>query len=119
MGKLKMLSKKEMDNFFGGTAELEMDPAYRVKANCMNKAGRLIDQHVISGMTQKQLQEEIFAHAAAYYRGDDVRGIPGVGDAIADWLISKGTTIYLDDNGDDWYRQIVYTAIWNFFGESC
>lgn len=119
MKKFYELSEIEMKKICGGSADLPMDPSYRVKANCMGKAGRLIDQHVISGMTQKQLQEEIFAHAAAYYRGDDLRSIPGLGDDIADWLISKGSSIYLEDGGDTWYRQLGYTVIWNFFGESC
>lgn len=120
MKTLEKMNETEMKTVCGrGHIELDMDASYRVKSNCMNKAAKLIDQHLISGMTQKQLQEEIFAHAAAYYRGDDVRAIPGVGDAIADWLVSKGEKIFLEDNGDAWYRQVAYTAIWNFFGDNC
>lgn len=53
----------------GTRASLLMDLKYWNKANYMNEAARLIDQHPVTGMTQQQIQEEIFGHAATFYNG--------------------------------------------------
>ena len=66
---MRKMSCNEMEKVHGTRVSLPMDLKYRNKANCMNEAARLIDQHLVTGMTQQQIQEEIFGHAVAFYDG--------------------------------------------------
>lgn len=101
--------------------KLAMDFKYRSKENCKNEAARLIDQHLVTGMTQKQIQEEIFAHAVAYYDGTTLLAmagalgpINGIASAVLiSHLVSHADPIDIENNGDTAERQVLYTLIWD------
>ncbi|HJC23186.1 MAG TPA: hypothetical protein H9761_05715 [Candidatus Eisenbergiella merdavium] len=119
---MRKLSCIEMANVYGTGVSLPMDPKYRNKDNCKNEAARLIDQHLVSGMTQQQIQEEIFGHAVAYYDGPGLVNfigmqggvIGGIAAAAAvSYLVSHANPIDIEDGGDTAVRQLIFSTIWN------
>ena len=95
---------------------------HRKKANCMNEAARLIDQHLVTGMTQQQIQEEIFGHAVAFYDGQALvnyigthGGVVGgmAATAAVAYLVSHANPIDIEDGGDTALRQAIFALIWS------
>ncbi|MDR1770760.1 MAG: hypothetical protein LBS02_08990 [Hungatella sp.] len=116
---MKKLSIQEMYKIKGGNAHLKMDPKYRKKANCLGEAQAQIQRGIVTGMTELEIGQEIFAHAVAYYKADILsKIIPFIGDDVKNYLISHASIIDIMDGGDTPVRKAAYTAIWNFTGSS-
>ena len=113
---MKKLSVEEMSKITGGNAHLPMNSKYRKKANCLGEAQSLIFRGIVTGMTELEIGQEIFAHAVAYYAAPTLSNIPLIGDDIKDYLISHAEVVDIMDGGDTMARKIAYTAIWNFTG---
>lgn len=114
---IKILTKDQMKLVEGGEANLTMDSYYRSKDNCMLTARRLVSTGRVTGMTQKQVAQEIFAHAVAYYASSTLGKIPGIGSSIEDYLYEKGKEINIDDGGDTAKRRAAYVIIWTFMDD--
>ena len=74
----------------------------------------IIDKKLITGMTTRQISEEIYTHAFVYY---NFKYLP---EFIRNMKISKriynsaANGIDLEDDGDKLHRRICYSLIWNF-----
>ena len=110
-----IMNSKEMQLVTGGDANIPMKAAYKNKESCKSEGAHLLDIHVVKDMTIQEIAEEILAHAVAYYKGDALRSVPGVGNDVADYLIAHGAEVYIADGGDTWYRKAAYSVIWTFF----
>lgn len=51
------MSEEEMCYVEGGSYNLILNPGYLVKNNCLAEAGRLLERHMVSGMTQLQIAQ--------------------------------------------------------------
>ena len=119
---MRKMTCNEMEKVHGTRVSLPMDLKYRNKANCMNEAARLIDQHLVTGMTQQQIQEEIFGHAVAFYDGQALvnyigthGGVVGgmAATAAVAYLVSHANPIDIEDGGDTALRQAIFALIWS------
>lgn len=111
---IKILTKDEMEIVEAGDAHIAMSSSYRNKTTCRQLARRLIDNGKVTGMTQLQIAQEVFAHAVAYYSESTLRDIPGIGDSIADYLVEHAEIVDIADGGDTTIRRAAYSVIWAF-----
>lgn len=66
-------------------------------------------------MGQKEIAQELFAHAVCYYWYDP-NGSFFQSNAISKKLHEKGADgIYREDGGDSFVRKCFYTVCWNAF----
>ncbi len=114
---IKFLAKDEMKLIEGGDAHLDMSDYYRNKSNCMLTARRLVSTGRVTGMTQKQVAQEIFAHAVAYYSAPTLEEIPGIGESIKDYLVDHAEVVDIANGGDTTLRRMAYSAIWTFMDD--
>lgn len=120
---IKEMSGTQMRNLCAKSKSLPMEAKYRNKEVCKNTAAHLIDIHEVTGMTQAQIQEEIFAHAVAYYDYATLAtflglqaGIIGTvaATAVSLWLRDHCTKIDIEDGGETRPGfQTAYKLIWN------
>lgn len=113
---MKNLTKTEMTKILGGDANLPMKSDYKTKSKCTSEAYHLIDIHVVKDMSAEDIAKEIFAHAVAYYRADELRNLP-LGEGVADYLIAHASEIYIADGGDTLIRKAAYTLVWSTFND--
>jgi len=85
MKNLKVLSNENMKNIKGGNASLVMRWDYQDKDECLAVANRLIDRGAVTGMTRKQIAQEIYAHAKMYYCAEDLHGV--IPESVYNYLI--------------------------------
>lgn len=82
------------------------------RAFCVRLARKIIAAEKISGMSVRELANEIYAHAYVYY---NFRILPGFLRSIKPLRSvyhSVADGIDLEDNGDKWYRKIAYKVFW-------
>lgn len=96
-----------------GYVNIDMNDRFLYKSNCITHAKILIMNKYITGMTEQEIAEEIFAHAVCYYwydpDGDVFHNNP-----IAKELHDHGADgIYIENNGDTKVRKAFYSLIWN------
>ena len=91
-----------------------MRDEYSDKKQCRVIARDIIEKKQITGMTERQMAAEIFTHGYIYSHYD---GLPGFlkRSRIASRVYKCCENgVDLADNGDIWYRKIVYFLIYLF-----
>lgn len=96
---------------FAGSKELDMSKSYLKKSVCNKKAKELIDSGQVTGMTQSQIAEEIYAHAFCYYASSILIDAGIDPDAVKS-IKSKAEKIYIGDGGDSTSRMTIYFLIY-------
>lgn len=105
------LTIREQKSSFAGDANLPMSKDYLKKSNCNAKAKELIDSGQVTGMSQVQIAQEIYAHAFCYYAASALIDA-GIDAAIVEDIKSKGEVIDIANGGDTVLRQAAYLLIW-------
>jgi hypothetical protein len=94
-----------------GKVRVKMDIKLRDKNNCMEQAEALLSKGTITDMTQRQVAEEIFAHAIVYYRASACKNVPAVG-VLATKVMKHGDPVDLISGGDTHFKRMVYRVLW-------
>ena len=95
-----------------GRVNIDMNERFLYKNNCITHAKILIANGYITGMTEQEIAEEIFAHAVCYYWYD-----PN-GNIFRDNPISKelydhaADGILIESGGDTLERKAFYKLVW-------
>ena len=105
------LSIREQELSFAGDANLPMNKDYLKKSNCKSKAKELIDSGQVTGMSQLQIAQEIYAHAFCYYAASALIDA-GIDADIVEDIKSMGEVVDIANNGDTAWRQAAYLLIW-------
>lgn len=105
------LTIREQELSFAGDANLPVSKDYLKKSTCKSKAKELIDSGQVTGMSQIQIAQEIYAHAFAYYAASTLIDA-GIDAAIVEDIKSKAEVIDIANNGDKPSRQAAYLLIW-------
>ena len=107
-----VMSEDEMCYVEGGSHNVTLNKGYLIKNNCLAEAGKLLERHMISGMTKLQIAKEIYAHAVVKYALEalpksvrEMSGVKGIYSSAADGA-------YIADGGDTATRQAFYNAVW-------
>ena len=113
MKNLKVLTTENMKKVEGGkkTHEVSVSGRYKNKDNCLSEARQIIDNGYITGMSELQIAQEIYAHTIIYYDADLARSLIG-NEAVFVYLMIHANPVNLEDDGDSWKRRMAYTAIW-------
>ncbi len=115
------LSMEEMRSVEGGSVNVPLSERYLDKNFCRNKAGALVRQGKVVGMTNLEIAQELYAHAVVKYNrtavmaaGVAVFGVAGI--EIANKIYNSAADgAYIDDYGDSSARKTFYSAVWNVF----
>lgn len=94
------------------TLQVPLEKGFSNKKNCMKKAQEILDKGLITGMTQKQLAQEIFAHAMCFQMATVAEKM-GFKNKEFDYLLLHADPVDLCDNGDTRERREIYTLIWD------
>ena len=107
-----VMSEDEMCYVEGGSHNVILNKGYLIKNNCLAEAGRLLERHMVAGMTQMQIAKEIYAHAVTKYTFEAlpkwVREMPYARDVYN----SAANGAYIADGGDTPGRQMFYNTVW-------
>ncbi|ADL51182.1 hypothetical protein [Clostridium cellulovorans] len=106
------VDEEEMEYVDGGSASIAVDESYLSKSTCSSLARGLVSSGRVTGMTQTEVAQEIFAHAMCYYGADSLKDA-GISGSVVDYLYNHANPIDIADGGDTWYRKAVFAAIWN------
>mgnify|MGYP000080535412 FL=1 len=99
-----------------GCVNIDMSERFLYKNNCITHAKILIMNNYITGMTEQEIAEEIFAHAVCYYWYDPDGNIFHSNPLAAE-LHSRGADGILIESGGDKRlgAKAFYTLVWNKF----
>lgn len=106
-----IMSEEKMRSIAGGSYQEPMREDFLNKQYCADTAAFYLYLGLVSGMSQMEIAQEIYAHAMGYYCGGMLKTI-GIADSVADYLISHGAYIDLEDGGDTTARKAAYATIW-------
>ena len=100
---------------FDGYVVTRVSERFLNKAACLTHARILILNGYITGMTEQQIAEEVFAHAVCYYWYDP-NGNFFKSNALSKELYEKAADgIYIQNGGDTAVRKAFYTLVWNTY----
>ena len=105
------LDEEEMRCIVGGSHREPMREDFLNKQYCADTAAFYLYMGMVSGMSQMEIAQELYAHAMGYYCGGMLKAV-GIADSVADYLISHGAYIDLEDGGDTAARKAAYATIW-------
>ena len=107
-----VMNENDMRSIEGGAINLAMSRNYLRKNYCLREASNLITRHIVVGMTQTQIAQEIYAHAMVKY-GFDALPQPLRGLAQSTGVYNSANNgIYIEDYGDSALRQKLYSDVW-------
>ena len=104
-----MISSEEEAAIIGGSCTVAITGELLSKDYCKTKAQNLIDDGSVTGMTQLQIAQELYAHAVAHYVGT---AIQNCGVDMSFLLKHTNDGCQIDDNGDTCKRRIAYSVVW-------
>ena len=107
-----VMNEEEMTYLEGGSYNVPLSRAYLKKNYCLAEATKLLERQMVSGMTQMQIAQEIYAHAVTKYFFETlpewVRKMPIAREVYS----SAADGAYIDDKGDSDVRQVFYSTVW-------
>lgn len=118
---IEILSENDMKLVTGGSVSIPVSARYLSKGVCLDKAQSLIDDGDVTGMTQQQIAEELYAHAVLDAGGITASALADNLDdyiskaaarKVADYLLSHCETIEIEDGGDTFVRRMAFKVIW-------
>lgn len=110
--KIISLDSQSRGTVENGRVNIDVSERFLYKSNCITHAKILIANKYITGMTEQEIAEEIFAHAVCYYWYD-----PN-GNIFRDNPISKelhdhaADGILIESGGDTVVRKAFYKYVW-------
>ena len=107
-----MISKEEEAAIVGGM-NIPITEDMLSKNYCLQRAGEIKASGQITGMSQQQIAEEIYAHAVVYYYGSAAESATGLD--LSSVLDHTRDGIDLCNGGDSWKRKMLYKAIWKMY----
>lgn len=108
-----VMNEDEMTYVEGGAKNVKMSTNFLDKTYCSWYAGMMLRHSEVSGMGQKEIAQELYAHAVCYYWYDP-NGNFFKSNPLSKTLHEKGADgIYIDDGGDTFVRKAFYVACWN------
>ena len=100
---------------FDGYVVTKVSERFLNKEACLVHGRILILNGYITGMTEQQIAEEVFAHAVCYYWYDP-NGNFFKSNPISKELYEKAADgIHIQDGGDTLVRRTFYTLVWNTY----
>ena len=110
-----VMNEEEMTYVEGGNATLSMKRAYLNKNTCLAEASNLLTRGIVTGMTQMQIAQEIYAHAFIKYKFDSLPSWVSQMPIARSAYKSVNNGIDIEDGGDKrvGYMQL-YAIVWNF-----
>ena len=107
-----VMNENEMRSIEGGATNLAMSRDYLDKNYCLREASNLITRHIVVGMSQTQIAQEIYAHAKVKYVFDALpEPLRGMAQSTGVYN-SANDGIYIEDYGDSAVRQNFYSLVW-------
>ena len=107
-----VIGEEEMMYVEGGLLRVQMRRDFLNKAICQIYAERYLALGLVKRMTQLQIAQELFAHAAAYYGVSAINNL-GIEHAKLASIKKSAAVVDIDDGGDprEGYMQ-VFSTIW-------
>ena len=98
-----------------GWVNIDMDERFLYKNNCTTQAKVILMHNYITGMTEQEIAEEIFAHAVCYYWYDPNGDFFHSNPISAELYSHAADGIFIENGGDSVVRKAFYTLVWNTF----
>lgn len=109
----KSLSENELIEILGGDKWLPISRSYLDKSRCYTIAGAMLRRGEVTGMTQTEIAQEIYAHAYSYYC--HALMVCRVGIVIANYCYQHAADgITIENGGDSAVRKAAYATLWNW-----
>ncbi len=110
-----VMCEDEMTYVEGGTKNVKMSKRFLDKSYCSWYGAMMLRKSQVSGMKQREIAKELYAHAICYYNYNP-NGSFFKKNALAKYLHDRGADgIYIEDGGDTKIRKAFYTLCWKTF----